>query len=66
VLGPEGAGAIVTADETFLAPSDGTVRSKRVTRLGALVLQSGICMCIYVYIMYSYIYMYIYIYNKFL
>jgi hypothetical protein len=38
-LGPAGAGVITTADETYVAPSDGTVRAKRVTRLLALVLQ---------------------------
>jgi hypothetical protein len=38
-LGPAGAAVITTADETYVAPSDGTVRAKRVTRLLALVLQ---------------------------
>jgi ATP-dependent helicase HrpB len=33
-----GGGAIVCRDETFLAPSDGSVRRRRVERLGALAL----------------------------
>jgi ATP-dependent helicase HrpB len=39
-LGPEGADVLVTRDECFIVPSDGSVRAKRVTRLGALVLHS--------------------------
>ena len=33
-----GSGAVAWADETFVAPSDGSVRARRTERLGALVL----------------------------
>jgi ATP-dependent helicase HrpB len=39
-LGPQGADVLVTSQASYFAPSDGSVRAKRVTRLGALELNA--------------------------